>query len=72
LNPDDRQNLHLKERQWVDAGAVDYRKENKEIVKVIEQDIRGVKDQLQQQAVEAQQSKLNLDLIFESYNNFKF
>jgi len=44
LNPDDRQNLHLKERQWVDAGAVDYRKENKEIVKVIEQDIRVVKD----------------------------
>jgi hypothetical protein len=36
--------LHLKERQWVDAGAVDYRKENKEIVKVIEQDIRVVKD----------------------------
>ena len=48
LNPDGKQNLHLKNRQWVDASAFDFKEENKEIVKNIEMDIKSVRTEIKE------------------------
>lgn len=40
LNPENRANLHLKNRQWVDKGYVQFPEENKQIVKIMDQDIQ--------------------------------
>ena len=39
LNPEGKQNLYLRQRQWVDKNEVEYPKENKQMVKMIEHDI---------------------------------
>lgn len=51
LNPENRRNLHLKDRQWVDKSEVEYPRENKQIVRIMEQDIQQVKDAINQRAV---------------------
>ena len=43
LNPEGKQNLYLRQRQWVDKNEVEYPKENKQMVKMIEHDIQDVK-----------------------------
>lgn len=46
LNPDGKQNLYLKNRQWVDKNEIEYPKENKQMVKMMEQDVQTVQNQL--------------------------
>jgi hypothetical protein len=48
LNPDDKKNLHLDhvKCQWIETAAIDYTLENKEQVKIIEQDIKSIKSEI--------------------------
>ena len=50
LNPDNKKNLALdhEKKQWVDAVNVDYRIENKQDVKQMENDIKSIKSELKE------------------------
>lgn len=58
LNPDDRKNLHLnKNKQWEEKSNIDYQADNKENVKIIEEDVKSVKMEIQQQLEEKKNGK---------------
>ena len=58
LNPDDRKNLHLnKKREWEEKSNVDYKADNKEIVKNIEEDVRLIQMEIKQQLEEKKNGK---------------
>lgn len=59
LNPEQRKDLHLVDREWVPEGKVFYPEENKEEVKRIEHAVKEVKKEIQRQEEAAQQSKLH-------------
>lgn len=63
LNPDGKKNLHLDHHKkiWVEDVPIDYTVDNKEQVKIIEQDIKSIKSEIQQ-AVEQQQNRKLQDL----------
>ena len=58
LNPDDRKNLHLnKNKQWEEKSNINYQADNKENVKIIEEDVKSVKMEIQQQLEEKKNGK---------------
>ena len=58
LNPDDRKNLHLnKNKQWEEKSNIDYQADNKENVKIIEEEVKSVKMEIQQQLEEKKNGK---------------
>lgn len=64
LNPDGRKNLHLnKKHEWEEKSNVDYKADNKEIVKNIEEDVRSIQMEIKQQLEEKKNGKFKHILI---------
>jgi hypothetical protein len=45
LNPDNKKNLHLNAERgiWTEVSAVDYEQDNKQMIKLIDEDVQNIK-----------------------------
>ena len=64
LNPDNKKNLHLNQRrEWTEVSAVDYEQDNKEMVKLIAEDVKSIKQEIRQQVEEKKNGKFNSNFL---------
>ena len=48
LNPDNKKNLHLNAHrgEWTEVSAVDYEQDNRDMVKVISEDVQSIQREI--------------------------
>lgn len=65
LNPDNKKNLHLNEkREWTEVSAIDYEKDNKEMVKLIAEDVASINQEIKHQIEEKKNGKFFILNLF--------
>ena len=64
LNPDCKKNLHLVNRVWVEEKDPDFKVENKENVKQLQEDVKSAKAELEE--FEKPRKSFKTDLLIET------
>lgn len=69
LNPEGKKNLHLnhQKREWTEVSAVDYEQDNKEMVKLIAEDVHEIKEEIKKQVEEKKNGEYPYFTIFNSF-----